>query len=78
MILQTAKDEKRPLSSKECDALNKLATAIQKIDKRTDPSIMMAVLAQFTNFLKIMDLELAKSLLPFQKQFILQKLDNEN
>jgi len=78
LILQTAKNENRPLNSKECDALNKLATAIQKIDKRTDPSIMMAVLVQFTNYLKLMDLNLAKSLLPFQKQFILQKLDNEN
>lgn len=77
-ILQTARDEKRPLNSKECDALNKLASSIQKIDKRTDPSIIMAVLVQFSNYLKLQDLDLAKALLPYQKQFVLQRLGDEN
>jgi hypothetical protein len=78
LIVNSAKNENRPLNSKECDALNKLASSIQKIDKRTDPSIIMNVLVQFNNYLKTMDLELAKAILPYQKQFILQKLGNEN
>lgn len=78
LIVNSAKANGRPLNSKECDALNKLASSIQKIDKRTDPSILMNVLVQFNNYLKTQDLDMAKSMLPYQKQFILQKLSNEN
>ena len=70
LIRQKAREEQRPLSAKECDALNKLASAIEKLDKKVSPSINMAVFIRFNNYLKVIDNDLVKKLIPFQKDYI--------
>lgn len=75
-IIQDAKEAERTLSSKECDALNKLAAAIEKLDKKVSPSINMAVFIRFNNYLKVIDNELVKKLLSYQKDYIQTLISN--
>lgn len=74
-IVQQAKDDDRPISSGDADALNKLASAIQKLDKKIDPSITMSVLRNFNNYLIQINPELAKQCAAYQMEFVQSLLD---
>jgi transposase len=77
LVLNKAKKEDRPLTSNEMDGLNKLASAIQKLDKKVDPSITMAVFKNFGNYLMQIDPVLTKQLSEHQLNYI-QLLLNES
>jgi transposase len=70
LILKKAKEDDRPITSKEADSLNKIASAIEKLDKKISPSLNMEVFMRFNNFLQSIDLDLTKQLIPFQKEYI--------
>jgi len=76
-IIKQSKDEKRPINSGEADALNKLASAIQKLDKKIDPSISMSVFRNYNNYLMQIDPLLAKQNAEHQLMYI-QQLMNES
>lgn len=69
-IVQKAKDENRAITVSEADALNKLATAIQKLDKKVDSSISMSVLRNFNNWLLQINPDAAKTLVEYQTHYI--------
>jgi transposase len=75
VIIQTAKDENRPLTSSEADALVKLASAISKLDKKVDVSITTSVLRRFNNYLLQIDLELSKAFIPHEKGYVQMLID---
>ena len=46
-IIKRATEEERAITPAEADSLNKLASSIQKLDKKIDPSISMSVFKSF-------------------------------
>lgn len=76
-IVRKAKEEERALSASEADALNKLASAIQKLDKKVDSSISMSVLRNFNNWLVQINPEAAKTLIEFQTYYVQFLIDAE-
>lgn len=70
LITKNAKQAERALTTAECDALNKLSSAIAKLDKRVDPSVVMSVFIRYNNYVKAFDLELAKRNALVQRDFI--------
>lgn len=75
IIIDAAKTAKRPLDSKECDMLAKLASSIEKLSKNVSPSQIMDVFMDFNNELKAVDFELVKRLIPHQRSYVLRKLN---
>lgn len=74
-IIEFAQDKDRPLNAGEADALNKLATAIQKLDKKIDASLTMSVLKNFINYLLQLDPELAKQVVEYHVSYVQTLLD---
>ena len=74
-IIKAAKDEDRAITSAEADALNKLAAAIQKLDKKIDPSISMSVFRNFNNYLMQIEPKLAKEVAEHQLMYVQKMLD---
>lgn len=70
-----AKDEKRPLSTRECDAIMKLSSSIEKLDKKINLPVIIQVLKDFNEYLLSRDLDLAKQLVPHQNNFIRNHAD---
>ena len=66
----SAKEENRPLSTKECDAIMKLSSSIEKLDKKINLPVIIQVLKDFNEYLLRNDLDLAKKLLAHQNNFI--------
>ena len=76
-VIDKANEDNRALTIGEMDALAKLGATIQKLDKRTDPSIVMSVLIGFNNYLLPIDRELAKQFVPLQMEYVKQLLGAE-
>lgn len=68
-----AKSEKRILNAKETDSINKLASAIEKLDKKVNVSVYIQVFKEFNEYLLKADLDLAKQLTKHQTAFIHSK-----
>jgi hypothetical protein len=68
-----AKAEKRILNAKETDSINKLASAIEKLDKKVNVSVYIQVFKEFNEYLLKEDLELAKRITKHQTNFIHSK-----
>jgi transposase len=68
-----AKQENRILNAKETDSINKLASAIEKLDKKVNISVYIQVFKEFNEYLLKEDLELAKQVTRFQTAFIHSK-----
>lgn len=68
-----AKQENRILNAKETDSINKLASAIEKLDKKVNISVYIQVFKEFNEYLLKEDLELAKQITRFQTAFIHSK-----
>ena len=64
------KKEERTATSGEADALLKFAAAIEKLDKKVNPSIVTAVFMRFNNYLKLLNLPLAKELIKYQMPYL--------
>jgi len=69
-IEESARNEGRPMNSKETDSILKLAMAVEKLDKKINLSIYIQVFKEFNDFLIREDFELAKRFIPFQSNFI--------
>ena len=76
-IREKARDEGRPITSAEADALVKLASAIDKLDRKVSPSIVTGVFMRFNNRLREQDLELLKKLMPYQMQYLQELIKPE-
>lgn len=74
-IVSAAGEDKRAITSAEADALNKLAAAIQRLDKKIDPSITMSVLRNYNNYLLQVNPELAKLNANYQIDYVQSLLD---
>jgi uncharacterized protein YjcR len=74
-IIDDAKADGRRLNSKEVDMLAKLASSIEKLNKKTSPSVAMQVFMDFNNFVKTVDLDLAKKIIPLEKDFVFRLLN---
>ena len=72
-----AREEGRTLDSKETDQIVKIATAVEKLDKKVTVSMIIHVLKQFSSYLLNEDFELAKKLIAHQHAFINQQIGNE-
>ena len=75
LITQLAEEEERPLTIKECDALAKLATAIEKLEKSISPMVVMSVLERFNNYLVESNPELTQQLLHYEKEYLYQLIE---
>lgn len=69
-IMKKASDETRPLNLKEVDILNKLATAIQKIDKRLDTGVVMDVLKGFNHYLVKIKPQLTREMVYHEMEYV--------
>lgn len=69
-IREKAKHENRPINSQEADALVKLASSIEKLDRKVSPSIVTAVFMRFNNWLRIKDLDLVKRMMPLEMEYL--------
>lgn len=69
--------ENRPANTSELDALAKLASSIQKLDKRTDASVVMSVLMGFNKWLLLVNHQQAKDMVPYQLDYVKQLLSAE-
>lgn len=70
---ELAKSENRILNAKETDSINKLASAIEKLDKKVNISVIIQVFKEFNEYLLKADLDLAKRITKHQSDFIHQK-----
>lgn len=67
---EAAREENRPLNSKETDSILKIAMAVEKLDKKINLSLYIQVFKEFNDFLIREDFELAKRFIPYQSNFI--------
>lgn len=65
-----ARQEKRNLNSKETDSILKLASTVEKLDKKINLSVVIQVYKDLNEYLMKHDFELAKAILPHQNNFI--------
>lgn len=75
LITQLAEEEERPLTIKECDALAKLASAIERLEKSISPMIVMSVLERFNNYMVEANPELTQQLLHYEKEYLYQLIE---
>lgn len=69
------RSEKRMSTSAEADALAKLATIIEKLDKKLSPSIVMNAFMRFNDWLVTINPELAKQCLEYQIKYVQTLID---
>ncbi|WP_339680029.1 terminase gpP N-terminus-related DNA-binding protein [Cyclobacterium marinum] len=67
---EAAREENRPLNSKETDSILKIAMAVEKLDKKINLSLYIQVFKEFNDFLIREDFDLAKRFIPYQSNFI--------
>ena len=70
LIRKNAKEEDRSLNAKETDSIYKLSAAIEKLNQKASPAMVMQVLMAFNNYMKEVDLVLSKQFIPHQKEFV--------
>lgn len=76
-ITEKAKKEQRTVTSSEADALVKLASAIDKLDRKVSPSIATAIFMRYNNWLRVQDLELVKKNMPYQMRYLQELIKPE-
>lgn len=64
------RSEKRFATPAEADALLKISAAVERLDKKITPSIIMNVFMRFNDWLSLVDPKLASSLTEYQIQFV--------
>lgn len=69
-IRTKAKADDRNITNQEADILVKLANTVHKLKKGNDPATVMGVMKGFTHWLMNHNLELAKSIVDHQKDYI--------
>lgn len=76
-ITELIRTEKRVATNTEIDSLSKLAAAIEKIDKKTNPHIVMSVLTGYNKYLVTQDLELAQANADYQLAYVSELLNKK-
>lgn len=76
-IESNARAAGRTLDSKEIDSIVKLASSVEKLDKKVTVSMIIHVLKMFSSHLLNQNFELAKALIPYQHAFINSQIGNE-
>jgi len=76
-ISEEAKAERRRMTSKEADIINKNANTISKFKKGVNIITAMAVFRRYNNWLVEVNLDLAKSNTAYQSKFLSQLTDGE-
>lgn len=71
------REQKRLPSPGEADAINKLASTIEKLDKKLNPSIMMNVFMRFNDWASLIDPDFIKKVTEYQLQFIQTVLNGD-
>lgn len=74
-ITRAADEEKRVLTVSESDMISKLAASAQKLQNKATLTFYVEVMEQFVNYLKNVDLELAKVVVVHQYEFIRKECD---
>lgn len=69
-IRDYARNENRILTNKETDMLVKLSSSIKNLKRGNDPATAIGVMKSFTSWLMQSDLELAKTIVDKQKDFV--------
>jgi uncharacterized protein YjcR len=77
LITNTAKEAKRPLNSKEMDAIVKIASSIEKLDKKFNIPVVIGVFKEFNNWVVNIDPNMAIKLTEYQRKFIYHLNSNE-
>jgi DNA-binding XRE family transcriptional regulator len=72
-VMADSNDVDRPLTSKEADIVSKLSNTLQKLEGQDTLSNHIHVLQQFFTWLKDIDLESAKTLSKYSKEFLINK-----
>lgn len=74
-VKEGAEANERSLNTQEADVIVKLSSAIDKMAKKKTPDMCMSVLVEFNEFLvSANQLEIAKSITGFQREFIQRML----
>jgi transposase len=72
-IQEVVKGEDRMMTPAEVDMIMKISASIEKLDKKINLQVIIPVFKEFGKWLVEINPELAKSILPYQKQFIYLK-----
>lgn len=75
-IQRQAKEENRSLTSKEVDQIVKIATSIEKLDKKLNIPTIIMVFKNFLKWLVQVDPEVARTITTYQKQYLYQINDD--
>lgn len=77
-ISQDAEDQKRSLTTSETDQLVKIATSIEKLDKKLNVTTCVMVFKAFIEYLVRQEggLNVAKGITSFQKSFLLNMFND--
>lgn len=77
-IVELSKDEDRLLTSKEIDSIAKLASAIDKLEKKATLETFIQVFEEYNRWLLVVNPSLAQMNNSFQDLFISSKINNES
>lgn len=70
LITETANQEKRALTAKECDQIAKLSNAIEKLNRKESLSSYIQVFDTFSKWLLKVNAKLAREVIGYQDDFI--------
>lgn len=77
-ILEVAEHEGRPINSKEMDTISKITAAIERLNRKVTPSVTMAVLDDFNQFGKTIDVKAIQGVIHIQREYIKQKIQGSD
>jgi len=77
LITERAKEANKTLSSAETDQLVKIATSIEKLDKKHSLQLVIQVFKNFNNYVKQVDLDFAKVLTDMQRKYLQTLIPND-
>lgn len=72
-IIQKAEDENRELDEKEADKISKISAAIGKAEQKATLGHVVEIMEEFANFLREIDIEVAKTIVVHQSNFVQKK-----
>ena len=77
LITERAKEANKTLTSAETDQLVKIATSIEKLDKKHSLQLVIQVFKNFNNYVKQVDLDFAKVLTDMQRKYLQTLIPND-
>jgi transposase len=76
-IVETVKLSGQPMDAKTANNIKLISSTIREIDRKVDPVVIIDVFTGFINWLRPIDVNAAKSIIDFQRQYVQTIVNNE-